>query len=557
VIATFAKAVGVVLAFAALAKGAEASPDINLIPRPAELMVKGGQISFKSPVVIYCYPASEVVAGIAAELADAIRAVADLEVRVANGQSGPKPGKGIFLALDDQVAQAEGCVLEISEDKVELKARQAIGLFYGVQTLKQLLFHATPRPKKALAVLPCVRVVDYPHFAWRGVHLDVSRHFFPKDFIKKFLDVLTLYKINTFHWHLTDDEGWRIEIKRYPRLTEFGGWREPDKSTDDWLYEPNRSQDMAKRTYGGFYTQADIREVIEYARQRFITIVPEIEMPAHSMAALDSYPELSCTGKPFVPPLRPITDKNEFTDPFCAGNEKSFELLENVLSEVIDLFPGAYIHCGGDEARKTSWRACPKCQARMHALGLKDADELQSYFMKRIQKFVASRHRKMVGWDEILQGGLPAEAVVMNWRGEKGGAEAARQGHDVVMTDWGYVYFGTGRYKKPGKDGESGLTTAMRRIYQYNPQPAALTAEERAHIIGVQGCIWTETVDTPKKAMDCLLPALCPLSELAWIGPQPENWPDFERRLKKHYAFLSARHIEYFGAQSPGLEKSR
>jgi hexosaminidase len=379
----------------------------------------------------------------------------------------------------------------------------------------------------------------------------VSRHFFPKDFIKKFLDMLALYKINTFHWHLTDDHGWRIEIHRYPRLTEFGAWREQDKIADRWLYDPDRSQDINKRTYGGFYTQAEIREIINYASERYITVVPEIEMPAHSLAVLDSYPELSCTGKPFVPPRPPITAKNKLTDPFCVGNDKVFRFLEDVLSEVAALFPSIYIHCGGDEARKSSWEACPKCRQRMRALGLKNARELQSYFMKRIQKFVAARHKRMIRWDEILEGGLAPEAIVMNWRSKKGGVAAVRQGHDVVITDSRYVYFDTCCYQRPRQDGEPGFTWAMRRIYQYNPLPSALTSEEQKHILGVQGCIWTEQVNTERKAMEALLPALCPLSELAWIGPTPQRWPDFERRLERHYAFLDSRHIEHYDAGQP------
>jgi hexosaminidase len=536
-----------ILACFSVSFAADSGGDIGLVPKPVELVAQSGQMHMGNSVRVSYQPSSRGIKRIAGELGEAIKAVADVKVRIGTGS---QPKKGVYLTLDNTVSQSEGYRLEISPDQVKLAARQEAGLFYGVQTLKQLLFHANPGSKKATAVLPCLKIVDYPRFTWRGMHLDVSRHFFPKEFIKQYIDVLAMYKMNVFHWHLTDDHGWRIEIKHYPRLTEFGAWREPNKNADQWLYGKDRSMDLKKRTYGGFYTQQDIREVIEYARQRYVTVLPEIEMPAHSMAALDSYPELSCTGKPFVPP-EVVNDKNEFTDPFCAGNDKTFEFLENVLSEVIDLFPSPYIHCGGDEARKSSWEACPKCQARMRAEGLKDASELQSYFMKRIEKFVVSKQKKMIGWDEIIEGGLAPEATVMNWRSEKGGVEAARLGHDVVMADWGYVYFGTGRYMRPTKTGESGLMAKLRQVYQYNPLPSVLTPDQAGHILGVQGCIWTETVDTTNKAMETLVPALCPLSELDWIGPTPTNWPDFDRRLKKHYAFLDSRHIEYFGAQNP------
>ncbi len=528
-----------ILAPLSLSFAAEVGGDISLVPKPVELVARSGQMLLGNPVSISYQPASEGIKRIAGELQASLKTVTEAEARIG---AGGLPKQGFYLTLDNAIPQSEGYCLDISPDQVRLTARQEVGLFYGVQTLKQLLFHANTGPKKASAVLPCLKITDYPRFSWRGMHLDVSRHFFPKEFIKQYIDVLAMHKMNVFHWHLTDDHGWRIEIKRYPRLTQFGAWREPNKDATQTLYAKDRSMDIRQRTYGGFYSQQDIREVIEYARQRYVNIVPEIEMPAHSMAALDAYPELSCTGKPFVPP-DVVTAKNEFTDPFCAGNDRTFEFLENVLSEVIELFPSPYIHCGGDEARKSSWEACPKCQARMRAEGMKNATDLQGYFMKRIERFVVSKQRKMVGWDEIIEGGLPPEATVMNWRSEKGGVEAAKLGHDVVMADWGYVYFGAARYMRPTRTGESGLIAKLRQIYQYNPLPTVLTLDQAKHILGVNGCIWTENVDTTKKAMETLVPALCPLSELNWIGPTPENWPDFDRRLKKHYAFLDSRQV--------------
>jgi hexosaminidase len=274
------------------------------------------------------------------------------------------------------------------------------------------------------------------------------------------------------------------------------------------------------------------------------------------MAVLDTYPELSCTGKPYVPPDPPITEFNEFTAPFCAGNEKTFVFLENILSEVMELFPNPYIHVGGDEAKKTFWQACPKCQARMRTEGLKDVDQLQSYFMKRIGRFVSSKNKRMIGWDEILQGGLAPEATVMSWRGEEGGIEAARQGHDVVMTPSEVTYFGIRHYLEPAKNAESALTSKLMRVYKYNPVPSGLTSDQARHVMGAQGCIWTEEVHTPREAMQTLLPSFCPLAEVVWTGSSQKDWGDFDRRLKQHYWYLDSNRLDYFVAPSGGLSRS-
>jgi hexosaminidase len=529
--------------------------DINVIPKPVEVTAKDGEMLLRDPVSIFYQPDSQEIQETARELGESVTKVTALPMNVAPLTQGTQPGKGFYLALDNAIPQNEGYQLEIFPNEVKLSAREDAGLFYGVQTLKQLLFHAKPPQGGASCALPCLKIVDYPRFPWRGMHLDVSRHFYPKEFIKQYIDVLAMHKMNVFHWHLTDDHGWRIEIKHYPRLTEFGAWREP-RDADSWLYDKNRSMDIKKRTYGGFYTQQDVREVIEYARQRHVTILPEIEMAGHAMAALDTYPELSCTGKPYLPPDPPITEFNEFTAPFCAGNEKTFVFLENVLSEVMELFPNPYIHVGGDEAKKTFWQACPKCQARMRTEGLKDIDQLQSYFMKRIGKFVSSKNRRMIGWDEILQGGLAPEAAVMSWRGEEGGIEAARQGHDVVMTPSEVTYFGIRHYLEPVKNGESALTSKLMQVYKYNPVPSGLTLDQARHVMGAQGCIWTEEVHTSREAMQTLLPSFCPLAGVVWTGPSQKDWADFDRRLKQHYWYLDFCRLDYFAAPSGGLSRS-
>jgi len=551
------KELSIVLVFLPLCLSCSTSirRDINVIPKPVEVIAKDGEMQLRDPISIFYQPDSQEIQKTAGELGESIKEVTGLAVSLVPLPRVSKSGKGFYLALDKGIQQNEGYQLEIFPEAVKLAAREDAGLFYGVQTLKQLLFHGKPPQVGASCALPCLKIVDYPRFRWRGMHLDVSRHFYPKEFIKQYIDVLAMHKMNVFHWHLTDDHGWRIEIKHYPRLTEFGAWREP-RDADSWLYDKNRSMDIKKRTYGGFYTQQDVREVIEYARQRHVTILPEIEMPGHAMAALDTYPELSCTGKPYVPPDPPITEFNEFTAPFCAGNERTFVFLENILSEVMELFPNPYIHVGGDEAKKTFWQACPKCQARMRAEGLKDVDQLQSYFMKRIGKFVSSKNRRMIGWDEILQGGLAPEATVMSWRGEEGGIEAARQGHDVVMSPSEVTYFGIRHYLDPAKNGESALASKLKQVYNYNPEPSGLTSDQARHVMGAQGCIWTEEVHTSKEAMQTLLPSFCPLAEVVWTGPSQKDWADFDRRLKQHYLYLDFCRLDYFVAATGGLPGS-
>jgi hexosaminidase len=388
--------------------------------------------------------------------------------------------------------------------------------------------------------MPCVSVTDYPRFEWRGMHLDVSRHFFDVEFIKRYIDILALHKMNVFHWHLVDDQGWRIEIKKYPRLTEVGAWR-VDREDRPWnAREPQ--QPGEKATYGGFYTQEEIKEIVAYAAERYITVVPEIEMPAHVGSALAAYPEYSCTGGPFtVPPggVWPITDI------YCAGKEETFTFLEDVLTEVTELFPSQYIHIGGDEADKTEWRRCPDCQARIRKEGLGDEDELQSYFVKRIEQFLISKGRKLIGWDEILQGGLAPEATVMSWQGFEGGITAARSGHHAVMTPVSHCYFNVYQGDPATEPASfSGLIT-LKKVYSFEPVPAELTAEEGKFIIGAQGCLWTEYVTDGKTAEHMILPRLTALSEVVWSSPESRTWEGFSTRLPKMMERFDALGLAY------------
>jgi hexosaminidase len=401
---------------------------------------------------------------------------------------------------------------------VQISAATPAGLFYGGQTLRQLLPQAIVHDSKQSDVkweFPCCKIEDRPRLAWRGMLFDVCRHFFDKEQVKRYIDLLALHKINVLHWHLTEDQGWRIEIKKYPKLTEIGGWR--DETMGD-----------GKR-YGGFYTQDDIREVVAYAATRHITVVPEIEMPGHAMAALTAYPGLSCTGGPFKVRTQWGIEK----DVYCAGNDETFALLEGVLDEVLALFPSTFIHIGGDECPKDRWKACPKCQARIKAEGLKDEHELQSYVIRRIEKYLDSKGRRLIGWDEILEGGLPPKATVMSWRGMKGAIEAATSGHDYVATPTSHCYLD---YKP--KD------ISLEKAYSLEPVPKELTPGQAAHCIGVQGNMWTEHVPTPAILDRQVWPRLCALAEVGWTPAEQRNWSDFRARMELHAKRLATAGVQ-------------
>ncbi len=442
----------------------------------------------------------------------------------------------INLSIDKTFEHAEGYRLDILNNMVTIKGRDLPGVFYGIQSLLQLI--SANRHKNNEITLPILSIIDYPRFRWRGMHLDVSRHFFSKEFIKKYIDVLAMHKLNIFHWHLTDDQGWRIEIKKYPKLIKLGAWRK-GTGMEEWTYFVEPKTDIGPN-YGGYYTREDIREIVAYAADRFVTIVPEIELPGHSWEALYAYPEYSCSGKPWKKPDDVVF---EFSDPFCAGTDKTFEFFENVLSEVIELFPSEYIHIGGDEAKKTPWEHCPTCQQRMKNENLHDVEELQSYFIKRVEKFVRSKGRKIIGWDEILEGGLATGAAVMSWRGEQGGIVAARAGHPVVMVPNQYLYFNRAQIDE--KAGISGLN-ALEIVYNYNPIPDSLSNEQAQNIMGAQAALWTENVCTEQDAEEKILPRLSVLSEIVWTPEDRKNWFSFLSRLDNHLVYLETFGYNYF-----------
>lgn len=417
-----------------------------------------------------------------------------------------------------------------STKSVSISGDSYAGTFLGVQTLIQLL----PTKNAASLQIPCVSVSDQPRLKYRGLMLDVARHFFNVEFVKKYIDFIALHKMNRFHWHLTDDQGWRIQIKKYPQLTEIGAYRD---GTIIGRY-PGTGNDNLR--YGGFYTQDEIKDVIEYAAKRHVTIIPEIEMPGHAKAALATFPYLGCTGGPYE--VKQTWGVEE--DVFCAGNDSVFTFLENVLDEVIALFPSEYIHIGGDECPKVRWKECPKCQKRIRDNNLKDEHELQSYFIHRMEKYVNSKGKKIIGWDEILEGGLAPNATVMSWRGEKGGIDAAKQNHDVIMTPGTHVYLDHSQSKKDDSLTIGGYTS-VQKVYSYEPVPRELNAQQKKHVLGAQGNLWTEYITNPGKVEYMIFPRLSALSEVLWTPATSKNWSDFEKRLAVQFKRYDLWKVHY------------
>ncbi|MBN1155055.1 family 20 glycosylhydrolase [candidate division KSB1 bacterium] len=503
---------------------------IDIIPKPQQLDVLPAFFTMNKETKIVVPTQDDRLIEIARYLNTLIHRSTAWELEISASPEPASANRILFILDDVYRAGAEAYELHMTSQEITIKASAPNGIFYGVQSLRQLLPPSIERENGLLGEesidLRCVHIVDEPRFKWRGVMLDVSRHFFDVDYIKRLIDHLAYHKLNTFHWHLCDDQGWRIEIKQYPKLTTVGAWR-VDRENYHWHARPPQIPGE-EATYGGFYTQDEVRDVVKYASQRFITIVPEIEMPAHTSAALAAYPEYSCTGGPFtVPPgsIWPITDI------YCAGNDSTFEFLQNILKEFMDLFPGEYIHIGGDEATKTNWETCKKCQARIEAEGLKDEFELQSYFVRRMENFIHANHRRLIGWDEILEGGLAPRACVMSWRGMEGGIEAAKIGHDVVMSPVSHCYFNMYQGPMDQEPFAYGGYIPIRMVYEFEPIPEELNAKEAAHILGAQANLWTEFVSTPETAEYLFIPRMDALAEVLWTQKEKRDWNDFSRRL--------------------------
>lgn len=427
------------------------------------------------------------------------------------------------VVTPDTLLPPEWYALGVMRDGIVISATTEEGLFRGTRTLIQLLEQG-----QGTGRLPCLSITDQPRFEWRGMHLDVCRHFFPVVFVKKYIDLLARYKMNSFHWHLTEDQGWRIEIKSHPKLTEVGAWRKGSQ------VGPYSRREYDSIPYGGFYTQDEIREVVAYAAARHINVVPEIEMPGHAMAALAAYPQLGCTGGPY----EVQRGWGVFEDVFCAGNDSTFAMLEDVLTEVMDLFPSPYIHIGGDECPKEQWKTCAKCQARKKAEGLKDEHELQSYFIQRIEKFVNAKGRKIIGWDEILEGGLAPNAAVMSWQGIEGGIAAARSGHYAVMSPGSHCYFDHYQGDPANEPLAIGGYTTLQKVYSYEPIPAELKPEEHKYILGAQGNVWTEYILTSDHVEYMAVPRLLALAEVLWTPKEKRDEAEFIRRLEAEFPRL-------------------
>ena len=497
---------------------------ITIIPKPTSIKLTSGFIDLKLIKKIIPKNNSNEEQQIVTLVEDFLKPILSSNKRESDNVVGK-----IFIELSpDFELKEEEYFLEINKNgNIYIKASSKSGLFYAFQSFRQICPIELENHELPIKTnIPTCLIKDSPKFSYRGMHLDVSRHFFNIDFIKTYIDMIALHKMNVFHWHLTDDNGWRIEIKKYPGLTENSAWR-VDRTHQPWK-EQSPIKKGEKSTYGGFYTQEEIREVVSYAAKKNIDVIPEIEMPGHTSEVFAAYPELSCKGDTL--PVQPGTYWPT-VDIFCAGNDSVFSFLENVLEEVFDLFPSKYIHIGGDEAEKTFWKTCKKCQRRIANQKLKDEHELQSWFVKRMEKFILSKNKKLIGWDEILEGGLAKSATVMSWRGMDGGIEAATAGHEVIMCPTSHCYFDYYQANPINSPIAFGGLITLKKVYSFNPIPDKLLEENKKYIIGAQGNLWTEYVQTPERAQYRVLPRMTALSEVLWSGPGVNSFDNFYKRL--------------------------
>lgn len=502
-----------------------------LVPRPSSMTLGEGAFILNAQTVV-------IAPGTAKATGDQVRTF----LAPATGFPFPAADRAernaIELRLDPGATKLgkEGYRLSVTPARIAISALHPAGLFYGVQTLRQLLPPAIFETRPASGVtwtVPAVEIEDVPRFAWRGSHLDVGRHFMPKEFVLRYLDLLALHKLNTLHFHLTEDQGWRIEIRKYPELTRVGAWRKDSMLT----YSPPT---FSGEPHGGFYTQDDLREIVAYAAERHITVVPEIELPGHAQAAVAAYPQLGNTDKALEPWTQWGVSENVFN-----VEETTFQFLFDVLDEVLAIFPSPFIHIGGDECPKAQWKASPRAQARMKELGLNDEHELQSWFIRRMDAWLDARGRRLIGWDEILEGGLAEGATVMSWRGEAGGIAAAQAGHDVVMTPGSHTYFDHYQSRAPGEPHAIGGYTPLSKVYEYEPIPATLTPEQATRVLGAQYQLWTEYMPNPRHVEYMAFPRACAMSEVLWSPREGRDYPQFLARLTTHLQRLDRLNVNY------------
>lgn len=525
----------VLILLAACSRTEQAPQVISVIPQPAFIETEEGVFELDRKTSIFVESGDSSLIRTAAFLNERLMKAAGFALPVVSGDPLQHGGeKGIFML--NAGLKPESYHLRVGSDRVVVDYGDGAGAFYAVQTILQLLpaeIFASGRQRGVKWELPCCDIEDAPRFPYRGMHLDCCLHFFDVDFLKKYIDIMALHKVNRFHWHLTEDQGWRLEIKKYPLLTEKGQWRK--ETVVGSLY----SGIYDGKPYGGYYTQDQVRELVKYAAERYVTIIPEIELPGHALAAIACYPELSCGLEDHY---ETATKWGIFKQVYCP-KEETFKFLEDVFDEVFELFPSELIHIGGDECPKASWKQCPHCQGLIRKLGLKDEFELQSWFIQRMEKYINSKGRQIIGWDEILQGGLAPNAKVMSWLGEEGGIKSAQQHHEVVMSPYPKYYLDYWQADPESEPLAMGGPTLLKTMYDYNPVPDVLNPEERKYIIGVEGCVWTEYMPTPARVEYMAWPRMCAIAEAGWSSSK--DWDGFTRRLEKHFGRLDRLDVGY------------
>ena len=527
------------LALACASCTAEKEANYQVIPLPQEVSLTQENPFKLNENVLIAYPENNALLQRNAEfLSEYIQQATNYAPKTKAIAAGEQVKNAIVLGLDPSIANKEGYVLTTTPEGININGQTENGVFYGIQTLRKSI---PAEAKEATILIPAGEIKDEPRFSYRGMHLDVGRHFFPKEFMKKYIDLLALHNMNTFHWHLTDDQGWRIEIKKYPKLTEIGSQRSR-------TVIGRNTQEYDNTPYGGFFTQEEAKEIVKYAQERYITVIPEVDLPGHMLAALAAYPEMGCTGGPYeVCPRWGI-----FEDVLCIGNDQTMQFLEDVMNEIIEIFPSKYVHIGGDEAPRTRWEKCQKCQARIKTEGLKAdknhtaEDRLQSYCMTRIEEFLNSKGRQIIGWDEILEGDVAPNATVMSWRGMEGGIKAAQLGHDVIMTPTSFCYFDYYQTADT-KDEPLGIGgyVPIEKIYSLKPVPAVLTEEQSKHILGAQANLWTEYIHSSEHVEYMVLPRMAALAEVQWTQPEKKDFKDFTKRLARLMKFYQRDGFNY------------